>query len=112
MNGEIVCKNIDKVSSFLKMEKGWNGYDAEPLSASLIENVKELFVSLSNYQPEIFPTGHNSIQLEFENDNGDYLEFEIFENGTASMYLSKENEEVEELIAIDEICRKVGKFCE
>ncbi|KJE25644.1 hypothetical protein LG52_3208 [Geobacillus kaustophilus] len=31
-------------------------------------------------QPKLFPTARDSIQLEFEKENGDYLEFELFEN--------------------------------
>ena len=91
-------KNIHKVSSFSNLKKGWNGYDAKPISTTLVEMVKEALVSLSTYQPEVFPTGRNSIQLEYEKENGDYLEFEIFEDGKVSMYLSKGNEEVEKLI--------------
>ncbi len=103
-------KNIHKVSSFSNLKKGWNGYDAEPIDTSLIERVKEILVSLSTYQPEVFPTGRNSIQLEYEKENGDYLEFEIFEDGKISMYLSKGNEEVEELITVENIRRKVENF--
>ena len=32
-------------------------------------------------QPRIFPTARNSIQFEYEKQDGEYLEFELFEDG-------------------------------
>jgi hypothetical protein len=68
---------VQKVMSFLNLEENWNTYGALPFKFDLVQKVVEIIHKL-NYVPEVFPTGRQSIQLEFENQNTDYLEFEIF----------------------------------
>ena len=71
--------NLNIINEIKSLPKNWNGNGAEPFSSRLITKVTNLIKNLT-YQPDIFPTGEKSIQLEFENAKGDYLEFEIFEN--------------------------------
>jgi hypothetical protein len=71
--------NMKKLDNFLLLESNWNLNGAEKFSKNLIDLTKTVINSIS-IQPEIFPTGRNSIQLEWEKDNGDYLEFEVFQN--------------------------------
>ena len=71
--------NIEKLNLFLELKDNWNDNNAKPFTSKLIEKVK-LIISNVDYQPDVFPTGCNSIQLEYEMENGNYLEFEIFEN--------------------------------
>ena len=70
--------NLARLNSFKNLKKGWNGYDAEPLSEKLINRVISI-VRILPIQPEIFPTGRESIQLEYHNGEN-YLEFEIYED--------------------------------
>lgn len=106
-----VVNNIEKISSFRDLPEGWNGYDATPISQKLIDVVAQILTRLSR-QPEIFPTGRNSIQLEYEKLNGDYLEFEIFENGVVNMYLQRGDTELEQELSVEEIFQKVVDFYE
>ena len=71
--------NIEKLNLFLELKDNWNDNNVKPFTSKLIEKVK-LIISNVDYQPYIFPTACNSIQLEYEMENGNYLEFEIFEN--------------------------------
>lgn len=71
--------NLEKLDSFLLFHENWNGYGAMPLSEKLISKVKGVIFAL-NYQPEVFPTACDSIQFEYEKENGEYLEFELFED--------------------------------
>ncbi|MBR2768292.1 MAG: hypothetical protein IKD68_05110 [Solobacterium sp.] len=82
--------NLNKLSRFGKYEKDWNGYGAEPFSASLIMSVKKLLMSM-NVQPQIFPAADHSIQLEYDGEEGEYLEFQVFENGTVHYYSIDKN---------------------
>lgn len=66
-------RRLDRLS---ELRAGWDGYDAQPVSAVAIANAREILYRLSR-QPEIFPTGRGTVQMEYELDNLDYLEYEI-----------------------------------
>src|SRR5690554_1248365 len=59
-------KILDQISH---LEENWNGYGAQPIADKIIYKVKSILPNLKK-QPAIFPTGRNSIQLEYEKDNG------------------------------------------
>lgn len=73
-------ENLEKLNHFSTFEKNWNGYEADPLPDNIIEVTRKILKRLS-VQPEMFPTARDSIQLEYERENGDYLEFEIKATG-------------------------------
>ncbi|MCA0234022.1 MAG: hypothetical protein LCH91_26435 [Bacteroidetes bacterium] len=83
-------QNKKKIESFKQLPKNWNMAGALQYDKNFIDNVELLLVNTA-IQPKIFPTGRNSIQFEYEKDNGDYLEFEIFNNSKIS-YLSIVND--------------------
>jgi hypothetical protein len=69
---------IKKIESFRELEQDWNGYGANPFSEKLITKALDLAKQLSPV-PKVFPTGRDSIQLEWETDNM-FLEIEVFED--------------------------------
>lgn len=71
-------KNLYKIQEISQLEYDWNDNGADPFSHNIIDQSKFVISSLIR-QPELFPTARNSIQLEFENVQGDYLEIEITE---------------------------------
>lgn len=70
--------NLICLCQIASLKENWNGYGAEPFSASLINTCNAL-ISVLEPQPAIFPTGRGSIQFQYELKDGSYLEFEIFE---------------------------------
>lgn len=105
-------KNLEKLDSFNSYEVNWNGNNASPISKELISMMKGLVITLS-YQPEIFPTACDSIQFEYEKDDGAYLEFELFENKIIRIYsVDSKGLEEESRIAFDSgvINEVVNKF--
>lgn len=68
--------NKMRLQSFIKLEKNWNGYNATAIDKEtvlLVENI----ISSMDFQPNIFPTGRGSIQIEkFVNDDN-LVEIEI-----------------------------------
>jgi hypothetical protein len=70
--------NIKTLNSYRDLLPNWNTYGAPPISLNAIEKAIRVLETL-NVQPEIFPTGRNSIQFEYA-CGPDYIEFEIFEN--------------------------------
>lgn len=103
-----IAKNLKLLESFANLEKGWNGYDAEPISRDLVSKVQSIVCQLQT-QPEIFPTGRKSIQLEYENEEG-YLEFEIFDNFDVLAYVEQGNIKKEEKIDLRDISNWVKEF--
>ena len=77
-------KRLDEIS---RLTDNWDGEGATSFSASIIETVKELIASVS-VQPDIFPTLRNSIQLEYENDKNEYLEFELYDRDHINCYFN------------------------
>lgn len=70
--------NLHQLEEISNLDYNWNGNGASPFSSRLISEATKLFNEMKK-QPKIFPTARNSIQFEFEKENGNYLEFEIFE---------------------------------
>lgn len=75
----MLSQSLRSINEIKELKKNWNGNDTEPFSSELISLITKITENLV-VQPMIFPTGRNSIQLDYENDKNDYLEFEIFEN--------------------------------
>lgn len=71
-------ESIAKLSALRNLEDNWGDYGCDKFSSEHINFVEDIVKKLK-YQPYIFPTMNDSIQLEYEIDN-DYLEFEIFSN--------------------------------
>jgi hypothetical protein len=89
---------LDKITDFATLEEGWNGYGSLKISDEVIEIAKNLVLKLQRL-PDVFPTGRNSIQLEYENfDSGNYLEIEVFPNKSVCYYENKERDEYDEFL--------------
>ena len=83
----------------------------EPFSNELILRAIE-FIEAANlkFQPNVFPTGRQSIQLEYELPNENYFEIEIYDD-KISWYseINDETEEIENINMLDAI-RRINEF--
>lgn len=79
---------LDEIS---KLKDNWNNNGAKAFSAKHIKICRDILNSLT-IEPFVSPTACDSIQFEYEKDNGDYLEFEIYED-RIEVYEEKENQE-------------------
>lgn len=75
---------LDQIAS---LKDNWNDNGATAFSEYIIQRSRDLIKKLDR-QPLIFPTANDSIQFEYEKENGDYLEFELFEDGQCKMFYS------------------------
>ena len=82
-----LTRNLERLNDIAELESDWNGYGTESFSSELITEVRNIISSLSE-QPEIFPTGRKSIQLEYHLSDKSYLEFEIFGGKVIAMQVS------------------------
>lgn len=81
--------NMIKLYKFAQLEEGWDGYDAPNFPLELITKCMDVISNIEK-QPDIYPTGRNSIQFEYELANGKYLEFELFDD-KIGVYFIKDN---------------------
>lgn len=68
--------NLKKLDRIALLENGWNGSTAKAFDENLISKVRKI-ITVLEIQPEIFPTACESIQMEYEKEDGSYLEIEI-----------------------------------
>ena len=59
------------------LKENWNENNANAFPTSLIEKCTNIINQLE-VQPFITPTAYGAIQMEYEKENGDYLEFEVY----------------------------------
>lgn len=88
----------------------WDGNGAKAFDKQLVAKVKDL-IGVLDVQPEIFPLSYGSIQMEYEKEDGSYLEIEINLNDTWDTFEVNENgEESAFSVAADaEVVNKVAK---
>lgn len=101
-------KNLAKLETFRHFPVNWNGNGALPFLELQIEKAKSILFDLPK-QPEIFPTARQSVQFEYEKENGDYLEFEIFEDSISCFEIIS-GSETERQIDESEIFSIVNNF--
>ena len=101
--------NLTLLEAFKHLNENWNGYGAKKFDAAFIENVKQIVLNL-DFPPKIYPTGRNSIQLEYEKKNGNYLEFEIYQDGKISSLRIINDEETEKDIDIANMNGYISDF--
>lgn len=96
------------IEFFKDLEYNWNGYGAESIPEKLILRTKHLLQNLSEL-PDVFPTANKSIQIEYEKTNGEYLEFEMFEDDRVHMFrINSDGTEYNEEFQFD--LQKIDKY--
>ena len=91
------------------LKRDWNGNNANPFPASLIEKCTTL-ISQLEVQPFISPTAYGAIQMEYEKENGDYLEFEIYPERIEVYQIINNIEYEETLTSSSEVKQTITKF--
>jgi len=102
-------KNFNKLHEYSQLEYNWNDHRAEPFDKQLI-NLAWTKINELEIQPKVFPTAADSIQLEYEKENGDYLEFEIYTDRIEVFRIIGENEEEFDLNIEEDLNKIVNEF--
>ena len=98
--------NYEKLESFKTLEKDWDGYDADPISETTINNAKLLLDKLKENNQngwEVFPINNGNIQIEKDINNNTYLEIEISNSKYTYMFFRNGLEVVGSVYRIEEI---------
>lgn len=93
--------NLKRLSEIEKLPDNWNNNGAEHISPQIIKKVRTLLMSMT-FQPEVFPTACDAIQLEWENDKKEYLEMEILDDTINVFQIDAEGGEEQRTIGFDE----------
>lgn len=83
-------ENLNKIEKMALFEYDWNGTGGSAFSNNAIALFKSL-IEILDKQPQIAPTGRNSLLLQYELDDKSLLAFEVRENYTEKVYIPKGN---------------------
>lgn len=84
MNEEKIY-NLRKLEQIAQLEDGWNGSTAKAFEPQLISKIRRM-ITVLEFQPELFPTACDSVQFEYEKEDGSYLEIEINSEDTWEVF--------------------------
>ncbi len=78
-------KNLAKLDQIALLKDNWNGDGARAFQKTIITAARGIVTGL-DIQPEVFPTGDNSVQFEYDGPDGSYLEIELREGKSADVF--------------------------
>ena len=93
--------NKRKLEAIRRLSHNWNNYEGEEFEESLITRIEKIISDL-DYQPQIFPTGRGSIQIEKYINEKNLIEIEVSKDQIFA-YQVKDGKEAEKEIFIEEI---------
>lgn len=104
------CKNAIRLEEISHLPDNWNGRGADKVSAEFLDYVEGILTGL-DVEPDVFPTARDSIQLEYENPTGDYLEFEIFpDKRIKKFYCGNDGKTTTDFVSASQLNGMVNQF--
>ena len=95
------------------LQKNWNSYGAEPVPRKAVDVAREIVNTIRDARLEVFPTARESVQIECENDEGDYMEAEIYGDESIHMFiLNADGSVVERDVDREECVNRFREFLE
>lgn len=101
--------NFHKLYGYLDLPTGWNGYDGKKFSKKTIERTLSILKNLRQ-QPQIFPTGRGSVQLEYHFDEDNLIEMEVSSDEITAYWVIRGNEKEEDISTVRLACKKMNEF--
>lgn len=85
---EVQLANLDRLDNIALLKDDWDGYDGKKINETSITVSRNIIRNILK-QPVLYPTGRDSIQLQFELKDKSYLEFEVFQNRITCLQVPK-----------------------
>lgn len=106
-------ENLKRLNDILSLEADWNGYGGSPISSTIVDAATEIVKQLQ-VQPEIFPTGRATVQIEYNSDDRSYFEAELYENAAGILVVPYHNMSKAETknVPIETVVEEVKAFLE
>ena len=83
-------ENLNKLKKMALFTENWNGTGGSAFSPNAI-SFFEAIIEMLDKQPEIAPTGRNSLLMQYELDDQSLLAFEVNERSAEKVYIPKGN---------------------
>lgn len=90
----VANRTLDEIAAF---SYDWNGNGAEAFSESLIRKTRKILKELAS-EPFVCPTACGAIQMEYEKETGEYLEFGVYEDRVEIFSIDINGKEIEETL--------------
>ncbi len=103
-------ENLNKIKKMSLFSDDWNGTGGSAFSPNAI-SFFETIIEMLKKQPEIAPTGRNSLLMQYELDDKSLLAFEISENRTEKVYIPKGDYSVAQIEVFTENIAQRIKEC-
>lgn len=81
-------ENLNKIDKMALFKTDWNGTGGKPFSNEAITLFRMIIEQLDK-QPQIAPTGRNSLLMQYELEDRSLLAFEVTESKTEKVYIPK-----------------------
>lgn len=81
-------ENLNKIKKMALFDDDWNGTGGSAFSAGAI-SLFEATIKMLARQPQIAPTGRNSLLMQYELDDKSLIAFEVSERKTEKVYIPK-----------------------
>lgn len=105
--GKDKITNLKRLSEIENLSDNWNNNGAGKIPTSIIKSVRKLLMTIE-FQPEIFPTACDALQLEWENNKDEYFEMEILEDSINVFLIDSDGNELQNTIVFDtEVIKKM-----
>ena len=105
---KIGAENYKRMQEIAQLEKGWDGHNAQPIPKGVMSRTSGLLAVLPS-GAKIFPTGRGSVQIEYHQNDDNYLELEIT-SSSYEIYSMKGENEFEGSVSKKEILNHVNAF--
>jgi len=90
------------------LKSNWNGYGGETISQDVIDKTEKMPSDL-DYQPQVFPTGRETIQIEYFKNDDNLIEIEI-SSEEIFVYKAQNGEEFEGSVEFDSLSEIITSF--
>lgn len=105
-------ENINKIRKMALFEENWNGTNGRAFSQNAIR-LFEIVINSLDKQPQIAPTGRNSLLLQYELEDKSMLAFEVCETRTEKVLIPKGDYKLAEMeVYTENICQKIKESVE
>lgn len=89
-SADLKQKNLAKIEKMAHFEYDWNGNGGEKFTRGAIDAFRTV-IDVLHRQPQIAPTGRNSLLMQYELDDKSRLIFEVNENKAEKVHIPKGN---------------------
>lgn len=91
-------RNLHDLERIGALQDNWNGYGAPKVQVQLLDRVRKFLHVIPRHQQPVtvVPTGRGTIQVEYKEQNGKYLELDIGSDLIDILYQPLDGDEIEE----------------